>query len=319
MPDEPTRDPDAPQGPPPASYPESPPQRPAPQPPPPPQPPSPAPPPPGLTQPDAATGWSPNPVESAPGIPSEPDRTHQPWAQTPPPTQQGWGQASAPTRLQPIGGLATAAKVTLGIMTLLSAVSVALEVNYASKIDRLFNGDGSFSEALDAENVRGGFSAVFVIGTLVTAVLWALWVQRARVNATALGAAGQRQTDGMAVGGWFIPLANVVIGKLMLNDLWRANDPTVPSGYRIEGRPVSGLVNTWWVLWMVGWWISRGVVAASDAAFDDFDVETALNLVRINAFIETGFIAAGVLAIVIVGQITTRQRERAAIFGIMLD
>ncbi len=204
-------------------------------------------------------------------------------------------------------------------MTVLSAVSVALEVNYASKIDSLFNGDGSFAEALDAEDLRGGFSAVFVIGTLVTAVLWVLWVQRARANATALGAAGQRQTDGMAVGGWFIPLANVVIGKLVLNDLWRANDPTVPSGYRIEGRPVSGLINAWWVLWMIGWWVSRGFVAATDAAFDDFDVEGALNLVRINAFIETGFVVAAILAILIVSQITAHQRERAAIFGITLD
>ena len=57
---------------------------------------------------------------------------------------------------------------------------------------------------------------------------------------------------------------------------------------------------------------------AADSAFDDFEVQAAVDLVRVNAVIESGFIVAGVLAILIMQQVTERQRQRATTFEMML-
>lgn len=207
----------------------------------------------------------------------------------------------------------------LGVMAVLSAVSVVLELNYANAIDDLFNGNGGFEDALGAEDARGAVGAVFLGGIIITAILWVLWVQRSRTNAIALGAGGQRYSDGLAVGGWFIPLANIVIGRTVINDLWRATDPTIPSGYWVAGRPVAGIVNGWFALWMIAWPLSRALIISADGALDDFEIESAVQSYEINAFITAGFIIAAILALQIVKQVTDRQRQRAALFGIVLD
>jgi hypothetical protein len=64
---------------------------------------------------------------------------------------------------------------------------------------------------------------------LAAIVLVITWFYRARKNLDAFPGAGPTMSAGWAIGGWFVPLANLVIpGRVMANiardSLWRARD-----------------------------------------------------------------------------------------------
>lgn len=71
-------------------------------------------------------------------------------------------------------------------------------------------------------------------------------------------------SPGMAVGGWFIPLANIVLPALILRDAWRT---AVGRGGGIA------------FVWMIAWWITTiTTVLASLGLFFAGDVDTSVIL-----------------------------------------
>jgi hypothetical protein len=90
--------------------------------------------------------------------------------------------------------------------------------------------------ALESRLSLMGFAAlVLVITGVLAGGLFIWWFHRAYKNLASLGATGLRYGAGWAIGGWFIPLANLVLPKRIANDLWRASDPALPakSGSRL--------------------------------------------------------------------------------------
>jgi hypothetical protein len=59
-------------------------------------------------------------------------------------------------------------------------------------------------------------------------VAGASWLYRGYQNLPALGARGLRLNPGSAVLVCFLPILNYFLGNKVLNDLWRASDPTLP-------------------------------------------------------------------------------------------
>jgi hypothetical protein len=89
---------------------------------------------------------------------------------------------------------------------------------------------------------------------LALAVLVIVWSWKAHRAAAGLGAGPRRWASGWAIGGWFIPFANIVIPKLVLSETERI--ATTPrAGRRLaadwHGRKVSALGTAWWVLFVV--------------------------------------------------------------------
>lgn len=77
-------------------------------------------------------------------------------------------------------------------------------------------------------------------------VVWLLWFQRVRATAEELEPGRLRYPIRMAVIGWFIPLANLFLPKMIANDIWHAS-----SRSSADGRMASaGLLHTWWALWL---------------------------------------------------------------------
>jgi hypothetical protein len=157
--------------------------------------------------------------------------------------------------------------------------------------------------------VAGAAVAVFML-TIAIAVLFIIWMWRAANNNEALGRRNPRLSDGWAIGGWFIPVANFVLPILIMQDLWRGSDPSVPRDHP-DWRQArgSGLIGVWWgllVASVVGRFASRtNANAAGDfESFSDFRAGNSL------AVIATLFaIAAGVLAISVVRRLARRQEQ----------
>jgi hypothetical protein len=97
---------------------------------------------------------------------------------------------------------------------------------------------------------------------LVTIIVVLVWLHRAFVALR-----GRTSfSPGMAVGGWFIPIANLLLPALILRDGWRAS---VGHGGGIA------------FLWMIAWWLSTAIsllegLGLQFSSFDRGPVELVL-------------------------------------------
>jgi hypothetical protein len=240
------------------------------------------------------TRWTEN--VSNGGVVSRDDPVASPAAPAPPPPA-AWGQQPA----QPLNGLATALTVLL-VLTMLAALAAAAALfNRASLLDDLFS--TSFQEVEDADNSVAGTIVLFALLFIATGIVWLVWQFRHAKNARLLG-----QSDGLgpgwAIGGWFIPLGNLVLPQLQLRQAAKATD-----GGGSAGGQAPPVVIVWWVLFVVASLVGGVNRNSSDAdVIDDLnDIEQFQTNDQVAAVGMLLFIVAGVAAIVMVRRLTARQ------------
>jgi hypothetical protein len=192
-----------------------------------------------------------------------------------------------------------------GLFVLVAVANVAAAfafVHRAGLIDQISNGTVTLREAEQADDfVRTATFVALSLG-LVTGVLFIVWQWRTAKNAAVvLRRRGARYGPGWSIGGWFIPLANLVIPVLVMQDLWRSSDPqSSPDGWR--SRPRSALVGWWWVAFVVAGVASRGSRTTDSSALSE--IKSADNAA---AFGVVMFAVAAILAMLVVRSITARQ------------
>lgn len=94
-----------------------------------------------------------------------------------------------------------------------------------------------------------GLNALFNLGYLVTGILFIVWSFQAYKSAASRGAMNRRWSAGWTIGGWFIPFANYVIPKLVINEVDRMSNPAAgdpPIGGRWRHSPRLASSDLWW-------------------------------------------------------------------------
>ncbi|NUP65625.1 MAG: DUF4328 domain-containing protein [Nonomuraea sp.] len=87
------------------------------------------------------------------------------------------------------------------------------------------------------ENLRGCWNGATLVAILVLSV----WMSRMRDLADLVWPEGQRRTRAWLFFGWVVPIADVFVLKMFVNDLWAA---TRPASRRERGHP---LLTFWWL------------------------------------------------------------------------
>lgn len=92
------------------------------------------------------------------------------------------------------------------------------------------------------------------VTTLATFVVFIIWFNRVRCNAEVFRPDGFSQSAGWAIGGWFVPIANLFLPYRTARETWDASTQYAPDGsYRsVSGAPVVA----WWLTFVAGWIIS---------------------------------------------------------------
>ncbi|THA25604.1 DUF4328 domain-containing protein [Streptomyces sp. RKND-216] len=105
-------------------------------------------------------------------------------------------------------------------------------------------------DGLKAWSVTLDVLAFLVALPLIT--LWLMWFWRVRLNAEAFRPGVMRYGPGMAIGGWFLPVANLWIPKQIADDIWAACAPPAPGrpAWNGAGPHRTGLLNGWWTMWL---------------------------------------------------------------------
>jgi hypothetical protein len=221
------------------------------------------------------------------------------------------GAGAAATRWRSLRGLATALTVLLWIEVALNALLVIALVNQRVVFEDLRStAFGVDPDRVDtADGLVGGASALELALRVAIAVVFIIWFWRAAKNNEALERLGARLGPGWAIGGWFIPLASLVIPLLIAQNLWKGADPVTPRGDASwRSAPGSSLIGWWWALWVAAA-IAAAVASVFGPSVIDSDASDfrAANMWMIAASI--AFTGAAVLAIYVVRELSARQEH----------
>jgi hypothetical protein len=206
-----------------------------------------------------------------------------------------------PVVLRPLGGLATATSLMLGVAAVAWAwtVHVWAWTTYGS-IARYSDAGFSGAPGVTSVGIRPIKDSIIALGVamLISAVAAGLfigWLARARANADQLGP--HRFGRGWEIGGWLLPFANLVIPGRVVADVWRAS--ATPKQQYVSTAPVTA----WW-LTAVGTWLLFVIGLAMRIGAETSTLRTSAVLSTIQGLLT--LVAAG-LAIVVVQRITRWQ------------
>ena len=157
-------------------------------------------------------------------------------------------------------GLGTSVRVFMVItaaVALLAAVAQILEV---SKFDAYIETPGvatvEYDAWGDAATLSAGALGFVFLGVLVLWILLMIWGSQAHRSLSRFGPASLSWSPGWAVGAWFIPLANAVIPRLVLNEIEKVSDPEngiPPVADRWRARGLAGTGLGWWIFHVAGY------------------------------------------------------------------
>lgn len=130
---------------------------------------------------------------------------------------------------------------------LLAVMSATYAVNAVRTA--VTRGLGGYSTPVGLDRLGGVDLAPVLVGLVQTGlflaagVLFVIWFYRAYENLRPLAAPEPRRDSGWTLGAWFVPILNLVLPKLMLNEIWRGSDPDPardPSEVRIPASTACG-------------------------------------------------------------------------------
>ena len=209
-----------------------------------------------------------------------------------------------PYRLKQLG---TALAWTLGLGCIAQLASVVAWFSRSALMNREMDQPSSvsFQEAADAdEAVLGGLLIDFLF-TVPAGVLLVIWAWAAARNLDIWGLP-HRWSSKWAIGGWFVPLANLWIPYQVVQEAWRstAGPATAdPATFESEG---SNLV---WTLSWVAFWIST-LLWFGAGRIGDEELSDLLAADRLGGTGALVGIVASIAAIVAIRQISRRHDER---------
>jgi len=125
------------------------------------------------------------------------------------------------------------------------------------------DGNASLVELVDLDNTSFGFGAFALLVSWISGILFIIWFFQAYTSAESRGASGRTWGAGWTIGAWFIPFANLVIPKLVMNEVDRMSNPLAgeaPTDERWKKMPRIVASDVWWITLVLGWvayWIGN--------------------------------------------------------------
>ena len=110
---------------------------------------------------------------------------------------------------------------------------------------------GDITEALGSPGTVLGLA---MMAMLLGSVLLIIWMYQAHRAAGSRGATGTTWSPGWAIGSWFIPIANLVLPKLVVGEIDRMSHPDAgpePIEDRWKRVPAMMVGHWWWALTLV--------------------------------------------------------------------
>jgi hypothetical protein len=166
--------------------------------------------------------------------------------------EEEW-QPHAAEEFQQVGTVGKIAIALLGASTVTHLLSTWSDWNTYSVVHRYLGGMPNVDDAdLNRADAIAKVTAVpNVVISVAAAVVFVIWLWRARVNSEVFCQADHRRSHGWVLASWFCPGPNLWYPKQIVDDVWLASDPKTPV-YADDLRRfrTPALTSAWWVAWV---------------------------------------------------------------------
>ena len=212
-----------------------------------------------------------------------------------------------PEGLQPLNTFSTILTILLVLSALLAALTALTFAARVGVIDDFLRGDATHTDYNDATDAIKGVTTLSLFTLGATAIVWIMWQYRYVRNAERFGRKLQLG-PGWAIGGWLIPLANLVLPARQLKESAEVSDGE---------RRAPQLLYVWAATWAVANLVLR-ITAAMRPELDETSAVTlaeglegyqGADKVTILAFFL--YVAAAIFAIVLVRRLSRGQTAHA--------
>jgi uncharacterized protein DUF4328 len=146
-------------------------------------------------------------------------------------------------RVRPLAGWPSAAMVTIAVTALALLLYAFLPLADLWAV-RAASSSGERGPAVLALVARLGVGATILLAGAAAAVCFLVWLYRAYANLAAFPGGRPRFPAGLAVGAWFIPVANCVLPGMIVAELCRRS---VRVGDARAARRGAALAWLWWL------------------------------------------------------------------------
>jgi hypothetical protein len=220
----------------------------------------------------------------------------------PPPPSPGAPTSPSATFQDPSSlGKATVVLLFVNVVMAFALLGSTLsEINLLERFED--TGRVDFEDAQRNDNRQRALAGASTLAFVATGIVWLVFVHRAHTNLDALGVRELRFTHGWAVGGFIVPILNLV--RAPQSD--RSGGTT-----EWKARPTPGIVPAWWATYIVGFVVRQ----VSASALRDGPIDDLLLSDRIILGTQVLIAISGVLAAVMIRRVVASQRERAAAAG----
>jgi hypothetical protein len=205
-----------------------------------------------------------------------------------------------------------AAVILLAIDGLIAGVSFSARLNETALIRKLIAGQNvTESQLLASDASIEAFARLHVLGFVLAAIAFLVWLYSATKRAQALGTENMAFTPRASVLWWFVPFANLIQGYRAVHEVWKASDPRNRAGDPRYGQGESGtwLLMAWWLSYTAANIASRALPSQlkGDESVDDF-----IRISTTAGWVWAAVAISAALAIAVVVSIERRLAEAEA-------
>jgi hypothetical protein len=220
-----------------------------------------------------------------------------------------------------LDGLSTIVVVLLAIMAILSGFLSVAFYNSSSVISESLaydeNGEVQAHAARvidEAESLLGWSMRLFLLGVLVTGPLFIAWQYRHARGAERLSPQTGVARAPWAIGGWFVPIANLWLPGMQIYRSSKASDPRVASGESSSAGEGNEKVKAWaWALALsvAGSVLAGGAEPDPYALMSESEYIDALSRADLYRSLGAlGLAVAAILGVVMVRELTQAQTAK---------
>lgn len=214
------------------------------------------------------------------------------------PADGAYPPPDGPSAAAQLAGFGRLTEVALWGGAVLSGLAALVALAARRTHVRLGSGDANLGEATRSSDRHGHVAGFWILLALGLGCIFIVWLWRLGATLRREGRSGT-WAPGWAIGSWFIPVANLVLPFLYVNELWRLSAP---------GGPRPGTDARLWLWWLA---LCSGLLLlfAGLGQTDDLTSERDVAFVReygLTAAAWTAYVVAGVLGALVVRAVTRR-------------
>ena len=200
--------------------------------------------------------------------------------------------------------------VLVGIGMLLDVAGVGVGLSQASFLSDIAAGRSVVQADVEASDARVQLVGILTLLVFVaTVVAFLIWIHRAYRNLETFGVAGLEYSPGWAIGGFFVPILNLIRPFQVVREIWKASnpDPDYQNAMSWQYSGTSPLVGAWWGTWIASGVLGRLVFSVSSNAKTADALLSATHLSVVGDILN---LVPAVLVIMLIVSIDKKQEQK---------